>query len=65
MLGPVFNHDTLHLIINALCVHFLVNVNVNQATKTLLNVLRALDKSWFVHSVPSVDNERESNVLLF
>ena len=29
MLGPVFNHDTLHLIIIAFYVYFVVNVNAN------------------------------------
>ena len=39
MLGPVFNHDTLHLICNVICFLFVVNANVNQTISTLLNLL--------------------------
>ena len=41
MHGPVFIHDSLHLIIIALGVHFVVNVNANQGISTLLNLLMA------------------------
>ena len=39
MLGPVFNHDTLHLVSIVPFVLFVVNANVNQAISTLLNLL--------------------------
>ena len=41
MHGPVFIYDLLHLIIIALGVHFVVNVNVNKGICTLLNLLMA------------------------
>ena len=39
MLGPVFNHDTLHLISIVICFLFVVNADVNQTIGTLLNLL--------------------------
>ena len=64
MHGPIFSHGILRLISIVLCVNFVVNVNVNQGISTLLNLLMAHSGQTMVSPLPSVDNERETIVLL-